>query len=1128
MTRRDEASEMQVRAATPTISTWLSANAGSGKTRVLTDRVARLLLEGVSPQHILCLTYTKAAAGEMQNRLFKRLGIWAMQDADQLAAELQELGIDRQIDKDQIRKARTFFASALETPGGLKIQTIHSFCASLLRRFPLEAGVSPQFAEMDDRAAKLLRAEIVEEMAAGDDVGAVDALVTHYSDSNFDKLTAEIIKRKDGFDKKMGKAEIWKLFDLKANQDNQIILSSVLNGSEAALFDALLPALQNGSTNDVKAFAKINTINPKDPNISGLEVMETVFLTGRSANEPFTAKIGSFPTKGTQIVLGAYLDDLNNLMRRVEDARESRISLYAAQKTLSLHQFATTFLQRYENRKLQKGWLDFDDLINLTANLLNDPLVAQWVLYRLDGGIDHILVDEAQDTSPRQWEVIERLAQEFTVGEGARNDKVRTIFVVGDKKQSIYSFQGADPNEFDRMKQHFSEKLKVANLPLQPLQLEYSFRSSEAIMRLVDCTFQDRANKGLESEIKHRAFKAKMPGRIDLWPIIPKTQSPEEKAWFDPTDKIALNHETVLLANQIAENIHRMCHTGTLIPVENDGDGTYGMRPVTEGDFLILVQRRSALFHEIIRACKNKDLAIAGADRLKIGGELAVKDLTALLAFLATPEDDLSLASALRSPLFGWSEQDLFDLAHKRPLNTYLWAELRGRRDEFAQTITMLDALRQSADFLRPYELLERILTRFQGRKNLLARLGSEAEDGIDALLQQAMVYELVDVPSLTGFITWLQAEEVEIKRQMDGESDRIRVMTVHGAKGLESPIVILPDTVGRGSPPRDELYLTENENVMWKVGADTSPKIVAAAREKLRIAQEQERMRLLYVAMTRAEMFLIVCGAGDPGRDGKSWHSLIEAGMKAAGAVPYEFDIGAGMRFEFGNWDGSARKSKERAEKPIVNLAQWATTPAEIPDRPIRTLSPSELGGSKTIAGDGEGLNELEAMQRGTFIHRLLEHLPNHPQSDWDAVAVGILHNADPKLRAEILNEVISVLSNPDLSFVFNESALAEVPITAVLSELDGARIYGEIDRLIISPTRILAVDFKSNAVVPTTPDDVPNGILCQMGAYLAALEKIYPDHKVETAILWTRTGDLMHLKHNSVTAALRSSTLP
>lgn len=1128
MMRRNEATERQVQAAAPGFSTWLSANAGSGKTRVLTDRVARLLLEEVEPQHILCLTYTKAAASEMQNRLFKRLGVWAMQDEVALAAELRELGVDRKIDADALRKARTLFARAIETPGGLKIQTIHSFCASLLRRFPLEAGVSPQFTEMDDRAANLLRTEVVEEMADGENVSAVDALAQYYTDSDFGKLTAEIAKHRDVLAGDVDAGAVWDLFDLKPKIDKAHILSCVVLGSEADLFNTLLPTLQGGTVTDQKAAKTLAALDANNIQFADLPVLESVFLTGSGAKVagPFTAKIGSFPTKGTQKTLGAHIDQINDLMGRVEAARKLRIGLNAAQKTLALYQFSHVFLPLYKARKQQKGWLDFDDLIDLTAKLLNDPSVAQWVLYRLDGGIDHILVDEAQDTSPRQWDVIKQLAQEFTTGDGAHSDKLRTIFAVGDQKQSIYSFQGADPAEFDRMKDYFKAQMEQVKAPFQSQLLEHSFRSAEPIMRLVDYTLQGHANEGLGGEVKHRTFKSNMPGRVDLWPVVEVPDDPEKKDWFDPTDKLADNHETVVLATQIAQNIKTMCHGGALIPEEIDNTDTYNLRPVNEGDFLILVRRRSALFHEVIRACKKAGLAIAGADRLKIGAELAVKDLTALLSFLATPEDDLSLASALRSPLFGWSEQDLFDLAHKRAEKTYLWAALRTRDADHPKTLATLNALRKDADYLRPYELLERVLTRFNGRKNMLARLGAEAEDGIDALLSQAMSFERMDVPSLTGFISWLQAEEVEIKRQMDGAGDRIRVMTVHGAKGLESPIVILPDTTGWKLDIKSQIYPAENGGMMWQVSKDNCPDQITIAREKLRHLAEQERMRLLYVAMTRAEKWLIVCGAGKQGAEGTSWHAMIEAGMTTAHAESFQFDGGSGLRLEAGTWDGEPSCTQENMAKTGSILPKWAKMAAANPKRDTKTLAPSDLGGAKALAG--EGLSEQDAMQRGNHIHLLLEHLPNHPPSDWEAVANTLLSDVSSQQRSGIFAEVSTVLQNPDLGFVFADTALVEVPITASLPALGGRRIHGFIDRLVIFPDRILAVDFKSNAVVPTTPKDMPDGLLRQLGAYSAALEQVYPNHRIETAILWTKTASLMPLKHEAVTAALRATTLP
>ena len=1118
MTARNDATEQQVRAARPDVSTWLAANAGSGKTRVLTDRVARLLLDKVQPQHILCLTYTKAAAGEMQNRLFRRLGKWAMLQDDDLCRELLDLGLEGAIGTDQLRDARTLFARAIETPGGLKIQTIHSFCSSLLRRFPLEAQVSPQFSEIEDRAATLLRAEIVDDMADGVDAAAVAGVARHYTGEDFDQLTNEIVRNRDLFKTELSFDDALGLFDLPATTDEEQITQSVFLGDEQAILFELIPRLGASGPMDQKAGQRLGAISAL--NWLSLPVLEAVFLTGGSAKSPFSAKLGSFPSKAVQSVLSELMPQLEDWMLRVEAARDSRLALVAARKTHALHQFACQFLPAYAAQKQQRGLLDFDDLIHKARHLLNDPAVAQWVLYRLDGGIDHILVDEAQDTSPAQWDVIEKLAQEFTSGQGARTDIPRTIFVVGDKKQSIYSFQGADPREFDRMQQEFKTRLNAVGQPLQDLTLEYSFRSADAILRLVDLTFETQAAAGFAAESQHRAFKLDLPGRVDLWPLVDRVDDTDDREWFDPVDQRSAQHHTVILANQIARNIRKMIDAGETIPVDGPAENSFRKRAVQEGDFLILLQRRSDLFREIIRACKGENLKIAGADRLKVGAETAVKDLGALLAFLATPEESLALAVALKSPLFGWSEQDLFSLSHHRS-GPYLWQALRDQDSAHPETLSILNDLRGQTDFLRPFDLIERILTRHKGRKNLLSRLGREAEDGINALLSQALAYERSTVPSLTGFLIWMQTDDLDIKRQMDSAGNQIRVMTVHGAKGLEAPIVILPDTGKRVVRLMDEVMETDG-NALWRTSADASPAAITAAREAQRQAQINERLRLLYVAMTRAEKWLIVAAAGELSNDASDWYQLVQSGMERAGALPHGFDGSQGLRLSGGDWQGLETVIVESAVLERVTVPEFYYHRAPASEALKKTLSPSDLGGAKALPGEA-GLEEEEAKRRGRQVHLLLEHLANTAQSDWPMCASQILsQGADMASESEItelLKEARSVLTHPDLAGLFTNAALAEVSVTADLGQ---QRLHGTIDRLIINSTDILAVDFKTNVVVPNTPEAVPDGLLRQMGAYACALAQIYPHHSINTAIVWTTTGALMHLPHDLVTNAL------
>ena len=1108
---RNDASARQVQAADPNASTWLSANAGSGKTKVLIDRVARLLLSGVKPQHILCLTYTKAAAAEMQNRLFKRLGAWAMMPNEALLRELQDLG-DSHATPKHLPLARQLFAAAIDTPGGLRIQTIHSFCAMLLRRFPLEAGVSPQFVELDDRAGRLLRDAIVQDMADILAPEAVAAVARAYTGEDFSKLMDQTSRLKSAFANPMTLAECRAVFDVPAGVTHESLLADVFLGGEADWLPQVATIMDGGSVTDATNAKKIRAMRLDVPTQTTLDLMEDLFLTGDGTKSPFSAKLDTFPTKATRPKLGPLHDRLQDLMRRVETTRPKRLAVLAAEKTFALHLFAAVFLPEYARRKALRGWLDFDDLITRTRDLLAKSPVAQWVLFRLDGGIAHILVDEAQDTSPDQWQVIECLAAEFTAGQGAHTGP-RTIFVVGDKKQSIYSFQGADVAAFDQMKAAFSQRLAASGSGLVKLDLEYSFRSSPAILRLVDLTFDERRRMALGGDMRHYAFNTDMPGWVELLPVVESSGKAPDFSMENPVDLVTDQHHSVRLAACIANRIKMMISDGHQIPIK--GSNPIALRPVHAGDFLILVQRRSEVFSQIIRACKNLDLPIAGADRLKLGGELAVKDLAALLAFLATPEDDLSLAVILRSPLCGWSEAQLYDLAQGR--TGYLWQALRAKAAFFPDTMAMLNDLRDQTDYLRPFDLIERALTRHNGRRNLLARLGAEAEDGIDELLSQALAYERNDVPSLTGFLGWLQTDDIDVKRQMESEGHKIRVMTVHGAKGLEAPVVILPDTADRQSQDRDEIYRFGLQGpAIWKTSKSESPPATEAERADREALRAQESMRLLYVAMTRAQSILIVAAGGEVTKP-DAWYNIIQAGMVAVGATALP---GGGMVYAHGDLPKDPQTGKEPPSKNP--LPDWATTQAPDAPRAPATLSPSNLGGAKALPGD-DGLDEDAALARGHLLHVLLEHLPNAAAVDWPAMAAALV--PDPADCAALLSEACGVLGAPALAHLFAPGTLAEVPVTA---QIGARQLYGAIDRLIITPTHVLAVDYKSNRTIPVDAAAVPEGLLRQMGAYAHTLAQIYPSHQVDTAILWTVAPQLMLLDRDIVRDALTRATIP
>ena len=1111
MMRADDATRAQIGAADPSASTWLSANAGSGKTRVLTDRVARLLLDLVPPQNILCLTFTKAAAGEMQNRLFARLGSWAMLPDEKLHEQLDLLGYEG--DRD-LTHARTLFARAIETPGGLKIQTIHSFCAAILRQFPLEAGVSPGFRELDERTQGHLLEAALNRLSETDASGCVTNLVRLAPTLDIAAFATEIARRREAFSGAPDDATLRR--QCTAPDDDEWSAHLRTTRLDPHCASRLLAALAGGSANDVRAAGQLSSVSLDHPSEdTDLPILEKVFLTGEKAKQPFSAKVGSFPTKKTCDVLGPDMDAIDAFMRAVESARPARLARQLFHRTRALIAFGQALLSEYEAEKTAQGFVDFDDLIHLTRNLLSDRAASAWVRFKLDGRIDHVLVDEAQDTSPAQWAVIEQLVEEFGAGEGAR-DLYRTLFVVGDKKQSIYSFQGADARAFDTKRQDFGERLRATG-GLTSRELLYSFRSSPAILRAVD---RVSVATSLESGADHIAYHADLAGRVDLWPLVEADASEEEAPWYDPVDRIAPNHPSGRLAGQIAARIRQLVDDPAHLLPMPDG----GARRITEGDILILVQGRTGsggLFNRLITACKARGLRVAGADRMKIRSELAVKDLLALLSFLALPEDDLSLAAALRSPLFSWSEQDLFSLANRRG-NRFLWQALRDAKLNEA-TRRILDDLRGAAEFTRPYELLERILNRHNGRRNLIARLGEEVEDAIDELLRQALEYERIAVPSLTGFLSWLEGEDLEVKRSSDGGRDQIQVMTVHGAKGLERPIVILPDTMRTEQPVRDSILMSPDGTPLWKLGAADMPHVLSDAVDAVRTAAREERDRLLYVAMTRAEKWLIVAGAGDAAKQDGTWYGHIAHALDDLGGVSVEDGLGMPvLRYETGTWPRAADEPKELAHPEPLALPDWANRwPPAAPPRET-ALSPSDLGGAKVLPGEEADPSALDAaLERGRRIHLLLEHLPGVPPAGREALATALLRDA-PEQAPSHAREVVEILDAPALKHLFAPDALAEVAFTARLDALGGRWVRGAIDRLIFTDEGLLAVDFKTNRIVPETPETVPEGVLRQMGAYAAALREVYPERSVTPAILWTANASLMVLPNDIVMEAL------
>ena len=772
--------EAQIDAAGPAVSAWVGANAGSGKTRVLTQRVARLLLGGAEPQRILCLTYTKAAAAEMQNRLFEMLGDWAMAPDGWLGAELAAIAGENAptADAGRLARARRLFARALETPGGLKIQTIHAFCDALLRRFPLEAGVSPRFEVLDERQSALMIAAIRGRMAGDAEAGTetgFDGVAERLNEDAIDDLIGAVLAGRAEFPDGGIDDRLTAHFGAVVHEDAQALAATALGRLDWERLALLAEWLAwDGGAADQAAAVAIGEARA----LSDAAPLEAA----RRLAGAFSTKTGAprsrrgFPVKRvieTYPDADPFTDEMTGWAGDFLDTLRTRES---AARARDLDTFANTLLTRYRRAKEARALLDFDDLVTRSADLLTRSDMAAWALYRLDQGIDHILVDEAQDTSPGQWAVIRAIAHEFHTGEGAREVN-RTLFVVGDEKQSIFSFQGAELRAFGEHRRHFGDWLEGMGGGLARPDLVTSFRSAPGILAYVDAVFAGEAAVGLTvsgDPVTYEAHRARDASRVDLWPLVESAATELPEDWsIIPVDAPSPGSAKLRLARMLAGEIERMIAEERL-PARVGRPG----RRLRPGDILVLVARRDALARGLIRELKGRGLAVAGSDRLSLAGELAVKDLLALVKVAATPGDDLSLAALLRSPLCDVSEDDLFALAHGREGS--LWRATMAAEARHGQTVAMLRDMARRVDYLRPYEFLERVLIQHDGRRRLLARLGHEAEDPIDELLAQALAYEAREAPSLAGFVAWIEAGDIKVKREMERGAGEIRVMTVH------------------------------------------------------------------------------------------------------------------------------------------------------------------------------------------------------------------------------------------------------------------------------------------------------------------------------------------------------------
>jgi len=1133
----------QHKASDPAQSVWVSANAGSGKTHVLVQRVLRLLLNRVPPAKILCLTFTKAAAANMAQRVFTVLAEWTRLSEASLRNALIETGAPDP-EKTTLVFARRLFARTVETPGGLKIQTIHAFCERLLHVFPFEANVPARFEVLEDlrQAALLEQARIDVLTQAAQDKAALGAslqqLVSETSDTGFEEIITEALRHTATFRNMRGEDHETRLRDILHLEPGDSVASitreMIEDGINPERWNELAHFLDQSSKVTDQSRATLFREAAKAWRNQEPELCLTLYLQIFFIEEGKGTPAKTLLTNAAAKTRPDLLAELQMEQLRLEALRDKGKAAAALERTLVLFALAREVFARYEHFKATRGLLDFSDLIEKTLALLTRS-DARWVLYKLDSGIDHILVDEAQDTSEAQWKILEELMSDFAVGAGA-GSKARTFFAVGDDKQSIFSFQGAAPHMFHAMQKTLAKKFAAGEETFAHVKLNMSFRSVPAVLNAVDQIFELAAHKkgvAVDDEtLLHDALKSDLPGLIEFWPLVGVKQRDEQADWMLPLDAIDEQDPESIMASRVATKIAALLAPGSGEYVFDSK--TRLPRPMQPGDILILVRTRGPFFEAVIRALKQSNVPVAGADRLDLTAHIAVMDLIAAGRAALLPQDDLTLAAVMKSPLIGLDDDDLMMIAPRRAGS--LFDALAQSRDEKHQrSFAKISAWRTRATQDLPFAFYMHLLSEDGGRHDMEARLGPEACDAMDEFLRLALLHEKEPAPSLSHFLEGLAAINLPVKRDMETGTEAVRVMTVHAAKGLEAKAVFLPDTCGAPGAQHDPKLFTlrdryDNAILVWSPRKAEDCSAVAAAREKSRETAGEEYRRLLYVALTRAEERLYIAGFhGARGPQQGCWYGMVETALQSQlESVPafWNEDETLLRRFSPGTRAASAPSDAPAKPQAALQIPDWLRSPAPREAAPRPPLRPS----SALAAADAFDIKPIspvqrEAMRRGQLLHVLLQYLPAASKDRRQMLGEDFLaaraEDIPEPARKQLVEQVMAVIDAPELVQLFGPGSKAEVPIAGrILRAGTPIDVTGQVDRIAEGDDDVLIADFKTGQ--PCDAADTPEAYLTQMALYRAALAPLWPGKHLRMLLIWTYGPKIVELDGSALDRAL------
>ncbi|MGA7328769.1 MAG: double-strand break repair helicase AddA [Rhodomicrobium sp.] len=1120
------AERKQNEAADPSVSAWVRANAGSGKTHVLVRRLLRLLLSGAEPRSILCLTFTKNAAAEMEARVLAALGEWAVSTEEELRDCLRKL-LGRTPVRAEMELARCLFPTVIDVPGGLGIMTIHSFCERLLRRFSIEANVPPGFTVLTEEEARdtlqQSMAAALENASGGPFREAFDCIASHASDIEFSRVLEEMLCRRSALTKlfqttpaeaplEVIRTRLHRVFGLSPADTKDGLARQAVNVLNAATLKEILAALKDGSEADQKCRRRFEAVLAATGTEAKLPALKEAFAT--KACEP-RRYLMTAAVKNRHEGLHNRLVAAQELFLELERKFQSAKVVEASTALLSLTE---AIFEKYEGAERTRGALDFDDLIGKALSLLSRHNAAAWVLYELDSRIGHILVDEAQDTSPEQWQIIAKLTEDFFAGESARAG-VPTLFAVGDEKQSIYGFQGAAPEFLEYYGGFYEAKVRQARLPWRAVSLDLSFRSLTTILTAVDEV--SCAVPGLDSaeRIRHLAYRQDGAGMVELWE--PEAAENEDKGNFlDAGPSVAPSASPAqLLAKRIAGKVKHW--------LDRKGGLSCG-HPTHPGDILILLRKREPMAKLIQAALRREGVPVAGSDRMALADELCVMDLLALADCLLQTEDDLSLAAVLKSPLIGLSEDDVFALAYGR--ETSLWQAL-ATSPKWALAWKKLSEWRDLAFTLSPFEFYARIIEAERGRDAFARRLGPGCFEALDEFLALAEAFSARLPTSLAGFVSFVRKSATEIRRDTDQAAREVRIMTVHGAKGLEANIVILADTCSNKSASAAPIYFLDDGSggsplPVWAVKGTGSLPPIAEGKEVLKASEQRELGRLLYVAMTRARDYLYVTGFHSGRLPEGCWYDTIKTALASSLVEAKDAEDRTVWRLGAPGAGTIPGLTEEKTDEP---LPAWiAKAPRK--EASVTILSPSKLAEQTSFkAGTLPHVRNMDrkaAQAYGSLVHKLFEVLPAIPKPDRLRAArlIGSTFAASlpvPEIEGAIAH-VIALLAN-ELAPESSRHHLREAGLGVFLQkgpQDQGAIVLGQADRIGLGEGEATILDYKSGIL--SGEDGIAPANLAQLACYRLALQRIYPQLNINAALFSTASGKTIKPSEESLQTAL------